>query len=251
MGRHITVETALRSHPKFKRLRRLSGLSERDTIGALTSFWLSVREVSPDGRLPSWESDDVDEAAGTTGICSHLVAVHFLEEHDSGFVCHDWMDHSGNQCKDAQRKKDERDRKSKENPASKDCPRTDPGASALEGKGRGWKGKVRNGEEEPNLLLDARAPSGGWDSRFDEWWNLYGKKVGRATCEVLWSKLNPKGEALFVAIMDGTRRFLEWDRVKRGFKLDPERFLKRRIWQDEGEPKTQDEWANWEKGGKR
>jgi hypothetical protein len=88
-------------------------------------------------------------------------------------------------------------------------------------------------------------------SRFGDWWDLYDKKVGKATCLTLWAKLTPKGEALFVAIMDGTRSYLEWERVKRGFKLDPERFLKRRHWQDEGEPGTEDEWAAWEKGGKR
>jgi uncharacterized protein YdaU (DUF1376 family) len=106
-------------------------------------------------------------------------------------------------------------------------------------------------EEETHTLLDAGAPSCAWAARFQSWWDLYDKKVGRAACLKLWSKLSPKGEALYTAIMQGTERFLTWDRVKRGFKLDPERFLKRRIWEDEGEPQGQDEWARWEKGGSR
>lgn len=118
-----------------------------------------------------------------------------------------------------------------------------------EGEGEGEVEGEVEGEENP--LPDANAPCGSWASRFQSWWDLYDKKVDRHDCEALWGKLSPKGEALYVAIMQGTERFLGWDRVKRGFKLDPIRFLKRRRWQDEGEPKTEDEWARWEKGGKR
>jgi hypothetical protein len=247
MGRHITIETALRSHPKFKRLRRLAGLTERDALGALASLWMSVREVSADGLILSWDADDIDEAAMTPGLCQHLVAVGFIEfTNGYGHVCHDWMDHSGNQCKDAERKRLEREAKARLKGVSTDCPRTVPGASALEGKGRVWEG---NGKEESSLLAVAGATTAfPWDLRFEEWWKLYRKGRKQAALK-RWRQISPRSAVQLEAIMVGTARYLQSKRVREGFKQDAENFLSKRGW-DLEEGATEDEWARWEKGGK-
>lgn len=167
MGRHIQVETALRSHPKFRRICRLAGLSERDGLGALASLWLNVREVCPDGKMPGWTSDDLDDAAETPGISEHLLSVGFVDKSGVGLECHDWRDHSGRQCQDAERKSAERARKALEVPnLSLDSPGTVLGASVprarargREGKGMEGTGQDRNGQEESKAQDASRPPS--------------------------------------------------------------------------------------------
>jgi hypothetical protein len=236
MGRHITVETSLRSHPKFKRLRRAAGLTERDTLGALASLWITVRDVSPDGRLPSWDADDIDEAAGTPGIFQHLISVGFIEHNgDFGLVCHDWMDHSGKQCQDAERKRVERENKSK---SSTDSPRTVHGASPPVWNGMEGNGQERNGKDTPSSTAGAmdvlelippdpkpspkrdtqkQADRKDWIESFPLFWEDYPRKDARKDAEKAWVSIQPKdysrSQEFFDSIIDGlTKCCAEWKR---------------------------------------
>lgn len=248
MGRHITVETALRSHPKFKRLRRAAGLTERDALGALALLWITVRDVSPDGRLPSWDADDIDEAAGTPGIFQHLVSVGFIKHNgDLGLVCHDWMDHSGKQCQDAERKRVEREKKAK---VSTDSPRTVHGASPPEGNGREGNGQEGNGRNNPmavsdepavlELILSEPPPDDGtctpseWLEVHSEFYGLYPRKVKRPDSQRAWKKIKPQDDVTFNAIMDGLEAWaahwaLKVDRDKIPY---PATWLNARQWED-------------------
>jgi hypothetical protein len=104
--------------------------------------------------------------------------------------------------------------------------------------------------EEPKILAVAGATTAiPWDLRFEDWWKVYRKGRKQAALK-RWRQIAPRSAVVFEAIMVGTERYLKSKRVIEGFKLDAENFLTKRGW-DLEEGATQDEWANWEKGGKR
>jgi hypothetical protein len=244
MGRHIQVETALRSHPKFRRLCRLAGLSERDAIGALTSLWLNVREVCPDGKMPGWEAADLDDAADTPGISEHLISVGFVDHYDTGMECHDWPDHSGRQCRDAERKAQERLEKSKDSPRSVHASRARAGR---EGKGREGTGMEGNGKETTFVTADAATverstsqedskpnPRREWDDALDLLWEDFPRKVGKPAALRAWRAIRPHGQETFDAIDSGLRRWLDyWKGKDRESICHPATWLNQRRWENE------------------
>ena len=64
---------------------------------------------------------------------------------------------------------------------------------------------------------------------FVEFWDMYGKKVGRPKCEALWKKL--KGED--VALIFETLPSYILSKADKQFRKDPERWLKHECWNDE------------------
>ena len=243
MGRHIQVETALRSHPKFRRLCRLAGLSERDGIGALASLWLNVREVCPDGKMPGWTADDLDDAAETPGLSQHLLSVGFVDESETGLECHDWPDHSGRQCRDAERKAQERLEK------SMDCPRTVQGVSMPRARAREGRGREGNGQEESKstplpadaggeLVLpieDGTCTPQEWEVSHEEFYSAYPRKVQRPDSERAWRKIKPQDHVTFNAIMDGLEAWTGFwgKKVERDKIPYPATWLNARQWNDQ------------------
>lgn len=67
------------------------------------------------------------------------------------------------------------------------------------------------------------------DDRFDEFWELYGKKVGKENTRKQWSKLKEsEKDAILVAVPYYTRA-----RPEAVYRKDPERYLKHKVWEDE------------------
>ncbi len=67
------------------------------------------------------------------------------------------------------------------------------------------------------------------DNRFEEFWELYGKKVGKENTRKQWSKLKEnEKDAILVAVPYYTRA-----RPESVYRKDPERYLKHRVWEDE------------------
>lgn len=67
------------------------------------------------------------------------------------------------------------------------------------------------------------------DSTFEEFWNLYDKRVGRAKCEKLWSKLSlqEKYDCLkYVPLYVQAQ-------PEKCFRKNPETFLRNKSWNDE------------------
>jgi hypothetical protein len=66
------------------------------------------------------------------------------------------------------------------------------------------------------------------NERFEEFWNLYNKKVGKDKTKAKWSKLKTKEvDAIFKALPT----YIANREVK--YRKDPERFLGHRVWEDE------------------
>lgn len=76
---------------------------------------------------------------------------------------------------------------------------------------------------------------------FDKWWNIYNKKTGKPKAIELFNKLS---EDEIKLVLEHTEKYYIYDTTKikgkeykvdkdRKYKLDPERYLKRRIFEDE------------------
>lgn len=64
--------------------------------------------------------------------------------------------------------------------------------------------------------------------RFEEFWNIYNKRVGKEKTKAKWSKLKEKEvDAIFLALPN----YIANREVK--YRKDPERFLTHRVWEDE------------------
>jgi len=63
---------------------------------------------------------------------------------------------------------------------------------------------------------------------FDQFWNMYEKKVGRTKAEVAWKRLKPDQRVLAVEQMGNHKNGKE-----RQFWKDPERYLRDRRWEDQ------------------
>lgn len=64
--------------------------------------------------------------------------------------------------------------------------------------------------------------------RFEEFWNIYNKRVGKEKTKAKWSKLKDKEvDAIFLALP----HYIANREVK--YRKDPERFLTHRVWEDE------------------
>lgn len=64
--------------------------------------------------------------------------------------------------------------------------------------------------------------------RFEEFWNIYNKRVGKEKTKAKWAKLKDKEvDAIFKALPS----YIASREVK--YRKDPERFLTHRVWEDE------------------
>jgi hypothetical protein len=105
-------------------------------------------------------------------------------------------------------------------------------------------------EKDTHLADSGESSPSVWDAHFSEWWTTYRKGRKQAALK-RWRQLRPHSTANYLAIIAGTALYLDSERVRGGFKLDAENFLSKRGWDLEEGAKTADEWAIWEKGGKR
>lgn len=72
------------------------------------------------------------------------------------------------------------------------------------------------------------------DSTFEEFWNLYDKRVGRAKCEKLWSKLSLQEKYDCIAYVPA---YVASTSEKR-FRKNPETFLRNKSFYDEIIPRN-------------
>jgi hypothetical protein len=73
-------------------------------------------------------------------------------------------------------------------------------------------------------------PQGGTWARFDEFWQLYPNKVGKKECLDYWMRRKLDEET--ISILAGLLPWKICDSWKRGFVVDPIRFLKKELWKD-------------------
>jgi len=89
--------------------------------------------------------------------------------------------------------------------------------------------------EKPNTL----SPSAPCGIPFDDFWDRYGKKVGRRMCEPYWRCMSRERQEAAIAGIAAYHEF----KPDPQFRLDPIRYLRREAWADEAlaeQPKSQD-----------
>ncbi len=67
------------------------------------------------------------------------------------------------------------------------------------------------------------------EDRFEEFWEMYGKKTGKKNAQAKWSKLKEKDKE---AILEAIPKYLIF-RPDPTYRKDPERFISNRVWEDE------------------
>lgn len=110
----LELHDTARDHPKLLKVSRDLGLSQVVTLGHVTSLWLWVLRMAPDGDLSSFDIDDIEIGAmwgGEPGaFVASLVDRKLLDDVEGALRVHDWEDYAQH-LKAAERKRNERKRK--------------------------------------------------------------------------------------------------------------------------------------------
>ena len=113
---YVELHSRTRYHPKTKKLSRHLDITRNSAIGYITTLWMWVLDMAPDGDLSSFDEEDIEDAVYWDGPAGALVAamvvVGLLDEGPDGLLVHDWTDYS-QRLKAADRKRKERHRKQK------------------------------------------------------------------------------------------------------------------------------------------
>ena len=82
---------------------------------------------------------------------------------------------------------------------------------------------------------------------FDDFWNAYGKKVGKQNAVKEWRKVSPDSE--LVALMIEKAKAYVIAKPEAQYRKDPERWIKGRHWEDDlaAEPVEDDMVTNWQR----
>lgn len=76
--------------------------------------------------------------------------------------------------------------------------------------------------------------------RFEEFWSENPNKISKQDCIKLWVKIKPEERD---AVIDGIKRYAQSKKVKDGFVMGPDKWLRGRRWEDEvvnGQPKLKE-----------
>ena len=97
MSEWIESHTALREHPKLKRLARLLGINRREAAGLLHWLWWWAMDYAPDGNLSAYTEADIADGLDWEGDAKKLIAAlreaGFIDKKE--FKLHDWEDYGG------------------------------------------------------------------------------------------------------------------------------------------------------------
>jgi hypothetical protein len=85
-----------------------------------------------------------------------------------------------------------------------------------------------SGKNLPHNKEDNKKEDNIYNERFEEFWNIYNKKVGKDKAKARWSKLKAKEvDDIFKALP----LYIATREVK--YRKDPERYIGHRVWEDE------------------
>ena len=86
----------------------------RVVLGTLVMLWLKTRVHAPDGVLADYAIGDIADLIGCTDAeVQAMVETQWLDQRPEGFEVHEWMEHNGDHLREAQRKRETRDGKSR------------------------------------------------------------------------------------------------------------------------------------------
>ncbi len=203
MNTDIRISASFPAHPKTRKLSRRLGAPG---VLSLVYLWLFVGQNRPDGDLYGLDAEDVALASQWEGepeeFVSTLEKVGFLERTDSGLVVHDWAENNpwaagakerSERAKRAAEARWRQKENGKEMPA--ECAAHAPGMQAAQ-NGNAPSPLLSSpspteisspgGEERSYITKRKRKLKGKQLDWFEEFWNAFAYKEGRAPAADVW-----------------------------------------------------------------
>ena len=234
-------------HPKTKKLARMLGVSLPAAVGHLHYLWWWALDFVQDGILDKYDNEEIADAMHWDGdadkLIDALIASGQVDETDHGLLIHDWAEYTGKllerRAKDRERKRAAAEAvgvptsfrrssngKNKEHDGNLN-------ASCVTNSTNSTNSTVPTVQYLPTNQSDGDPPL--QERRFAEFWQVYPKKVGKASCLKAWMKLKPDTD-LFAHIMNALTKQKasdQWQKEAGRFIPNPLTWINQGRWDDE------------------
>jgi len=213
-------------------------------LWTLAGAW-SAKELT-DGYVPDYL---LEELASTPTMARHLVDAGLWEEAENGWKFKGWGKYQPTREQVTADREREAERKRQWRASKRSPGGTDSGRTLGHQAESGHPDPTRPDPTHTPSSEVADATESELPSRFDEFWDTYGKKVGRSKARTEYRKaLKKRGvtEELLIAAAAAYVAHCKAEGKFPKYAKDPERWLKGEHWSDErptgSASKTQTEW---------
>lgn len=248
----LQVHQTIKDHRKTFDSADALGIEPSHMIGLIVSFWLWALDNAPLGDLEGISNRTIARAAGwPDSDADHFVecieAAGWLDSDNNGrLTIHDWHDYTGKLIdqREAEKQRSRRRRAAATSPPDRG---TTAGRPEDDREKTGHRvdqtrlDKSREEKKENPLSADAEPEAKkqtAQERRFDEFWSIYPRKVGKKAALNSWKKLKPDAE-LFERIIQAVataKASDQWIRGNGRFIPHPATWLNQGRWDDELDP---------------
>ena len=246
----LQIDQTIRDHHKILDAADLLETTDAHVTGCLVLLWLWAIDNAPDGSLAGISDATIARAAKWSGeraaFIDALTDVGLLDRTPEGLAIHDWQDRAGNlidrRRADAERKRRERaEKKAREaSEHAEDRPAGHPAdvrTQSRENQSRQKEEHSRAEGGDPHIppATDGTGSASLQDQRFDQFWDAYPRKVGKADARKTWKKAKITAE-IFEKIMTSiaaSKESDQWRREAGRYIPNPSTWINQGRWDDE------------------
>lgn len=230
----------LARHPKTRKAARLLGIGVPQMIGHLHLLWYWALDYAQEGDLSPYDNADIADAAMwdcdpeifvTALVNCGVAGVGFI---DGNHQLHDWMEYAGKLI--VQRKADaERKRNAR---LKLDTPTQSSGHPADGGRTADVPyptvpNQTNNTADKPPAVRPVPKPT----SLFDQWWELYPRRLGttrgnKGNAKAAFDKLSPQLQRTALEAVKKYARSAQAIEENGKYIPDAERWIKGARWED-------------------
>lgn len=246
----LQIDQTIRDHHKILDAADQLETTDAHVTGCLVLLWLWAIDNAPDGSLAGISDATIARAARWSGertaFIEALTDVGLLDRTPEGLAIHDWQDRAGNlidrRRADAERKRRERaEKKAREaSENSRDRPaghlsdvRTQSRVNQSTEKEE--HSRAEGGDPPTPPATDGKSSATLQDERFDQFWEAYPRKVGKADARKAWKKAKITAE-IFEKIMTAiaaSKESDQWQREAGRYIPNPSTWINQGRWDDE------------------
>lgn len=246
----LQIDQTIRDHHKILDAADLLETTDAHVTGCLVLLWLWAIDNAPDGSLAGISDATIARAAKWSGeraaFIDALTDVGLLDRTPEGLAIHDWQDRAGNlidrRRADAERKRRERaEKKAREaSEHAEDRPAGHPPdvrTQSRENQSRQKEehSRAEGGDPPVPPATDGTGSASLQDQRFDQFWDAYPRKVGKADARKAWKKAKITAE-IFEKIMTSiaaSKESDQWQREAGRYIPNPSTWINQGRWDDE------------------
>lgn len=246
----IESHQSLGGHPKTRKLAHLLGVSKPAAIGHLHCFWWWALDYAPEGDLSRYDALDVAIGAEWEGdpdtFQDAMITSGFIDA--DNMTIHDWHDYAGKliERKKANAERMRKARAEHENPTKPAQNDTNTERAAhVHSTCENVRSDSTNLTNQPNQPDRTNQPTreAGADApdvdvhrqRFDAFWSVYPKRVGKGAAEKWWRKRKPSQsltDTMISAVQEQAKSD-QWRREGGQFIPNPTTWLNQERWKDD------------------